>query len=135
MRARQIGEILDLNSPLVAVASSHVNKGGRVQAGRTSRHITRTIVSRDIRKAMRPRFSYRPYVLRGFFSTRLLIAQSERVLDRDYRIYWMGHTGNMSARYSSNKSLLPDDLIEAMRKSYEKCTPYLLGLGTNEEAA
>jgi hypothetical protein len=46
----------------------------------------------------------------------------------------MGHTGNMAARYSSNKAMLPDDLIESMRQAYERCMPILIGGGTDEEA-
>ncbi|MFC1804116.1 hypothetical protein ACFL0D_09175 [Thermoproteota archaeon] len=131
---RAKGEELDLESPLVAVTSSHIAKGQRTRNGRVSRHLVTAIISRDIRKAMRPRFDYRPYVLRSFFSTRLLLAVSEGVLDNNYRIYWMGHTGNMSARYSTNKAMLPDDLIESMRLAYQRATPYLVGGGTDEDA-
>ena len=43
------------------------------------------------------------------------MAVSDGVLDDNYRDYWMSHKGEMSARYSTNKSKLPVDLIEGMR--------------------
>ena len=82
---------------------------------------------------MRPLYDYRPYVLRSYFSTRLLMAVSDGILDNNYRVYWMGHTGQMSARYSSNKAQLPDDLIENMREAYRRSRRYLLGDTVNED--
>ncbi|TFH25497.1 hypothetical protein E4G67_00945 [Candidatus Bathyarchaeota archaeon] len=131
---RAKGEELDSESPLVAVSTSHVTKGQRARNGRTSRHIVTAIVSRDIRNAMRPRYNYRPYVLRSFFQTALVLAESSGEIIKDYRIYWMGHTGDMSARYSTNKAMLPDDLIEDMRRAYERSLPFLVGATLNDEA-
>uniref|UniRef100_A0A6M3M3X6 Putative integrase family protein n=1 Tax=viral metagenome TaxID=1070528 RepID=A0A6M3M3X6_9ZZZZ len=98
-----------------------------------NRHIRETIVSRDIRTAMRPLYDYRPYVLRSYFSTRLLMAVSDGVLDNQFRTFWMGHSGTMAARYSSNKSVLPEDLIENMREAYRRSRRYLLGDTLNED--
>ena len=36
----------------------------------------------------------------------------------------MGHTGDISARYSTNK-VLPKDIIDMMRECYKKCQKYL----------
>jgi len=36
----------------------------------------------------------------------------------------MGHTGDISARYSTNK-VLPPDTVEAMRETYKKCEKYI----------
>jgi len=121
------GEEMDSQSPLVVVSSSQRSKGWRGLQGKNSGHIVSAIVTRDIRSAMRPTYLLRPYVLRSFFSTRLLMAVSDGVVDNNYRNYWMGHKGEMSARYSTNKSQLPDDLIEDMRKAYKRCRRYLLG--------
>jgi len=38
--------------------------------------------------------------------------------------FWMGHTGDTSARYSTNK-ILPEDTINAMRETYLKCEAYI----------
>ena len=128
------GEALTKDSPLIAVSSSHAYKGQRLTRGRTgTRHVVSAIVSRDIRNAMRPTYTQRPYVLRSYFSTRLAQAIADRVLDNSYRTYWMGHKGTMSAHYSTNRALLPDDLIENMRQAYTRCLPYLLGAGADDE--
>jgi hypothetical protein len=42
-----------------------------------------------------------------------------------YRQFFMGHKGDMEARYTTNKGRLPNELIEDMRKSFEKCDDYL----------
>ena len=120
-------EELDSQSPLVVVSSSQRSKGWRGLQGKNSGHIVSAIVTRDIRSAMRPTYPFRPYVLRSFFSTRLLMAVSDGALDNNYRIYWMGHKGEMSARYSTNKSQLPEDMIENMREAYKRSRRYLLG--------
>ncbi len=127
------GEQLTAGSSLVSVSNSNRGKGWRSVRGINSDHIVAAVVGRDIRSAMRPTYDYRPYVLRSFFSTRLLMAVSEGVLSNSYRTYWMGHQGEMSVRYSSNKSQLPGDLIENMRESYKRCLPFLLGTSVNEE--
>lgn len=128
------GEVLTERSPLVSVRPNL--RQGQLGYDRDveSRHIRTITVSRDIRGAMRPTYSYRPYVLRGFFSTRLLMAVSDGLLDNNYRVYWMGHKGSMAARYSSNKAELPDDLIESMRAAYSRSRRFLLGDPVNEES-
>lgn len=133
-KRRAQGEELTGDSPLVAVNQAMRRKGWRGRNGTDSRHIVTTVVSRDIRKAMRPVYSYRPYVLRSYFSTRLLMAVSDKVLDNNYRVYWMGHKGEMAARYSSNKAILPDDLVESMREAYQRSRRYLLGDTLDEES-
>ncbi|MEM3583888.1 MAG: hypothetical protein QW193_01205 [Nitrososphaerales archaeon] len=37
----------------------------------------------------------------------------------------MGHKGDIEARYSTNKGVLPPDMIEDMRKCYKECEPFL----------
>lgn len=133
-RREKGGEELDELSPLVIVSSSQRNKGWRALRGIEGGHITTALISRDIRNAMRPTYNYRPYVLRSYFSTRLLMAVSDGVMDNNYRVYWMGHKGEMAARYSSNKASLPDDLIENMRAAYIRARRYLLGDSLSEES-
>jgi hypothetical protein len=133
-RRGKSGEELNEDSPLVAVSSSQKRKGWRALRNIENGFITRAVISRDIRKAMRPTYSYRPYVLRSYFSTRLLMAVSDGILDNNYRIYWMGHRGKMLARYSSNKAFLPSDMIDNMRKAYERSQRYLLGGILTEES-
>jgi hypothetical protein len=42
-----------------------------------------------------------------------------------YRQFFMGHKGDIEARYTTNKGRLPEDLIEDMRRSFAACEEYL----------
>jgi hypothetical protein len=44
---------------------------------------------------------------------------------RDYRQFWMGHKGDIEARYTTNKHRLPAEVVEDMRASYQRCQEYL----------
>ncbi|MEM2991491.1 MAG: site-specific integrase, partial [Halobacteria archaeon] len=79
-----------------------------------------------IREAIRGAgFSWRPYVLRAYFDTQLMIAESKGLVLRDYRQFWMGHKGDIEARYTTNKCRLPEDVIEDMREAYRRSQEYL----------
>jgi len=110
------GEKLTYDSPLIAL-------GGPVPG--THERPRTQLVTRDIRKAMRKlNFNWRPYVLRSYFSMALDIAENKGIISHNWREYWMGHTGDISARYSTNKKLSPE-MIEEMRETYKKCSAYL----------
>jgi len=68
---------------------------------------------------------WRPYVLRSYFDTQLMLAESKGLVLRDYRQFWMGHTGDIEARYTTNKNRLPEEVIEDMREAYRKAQDYL----------
>jgi hypothetical protein len=86
-----------------------------------------------IRNAIRSAgFSWRPYVLRCYFDTRLLLAESNRSIIRDYRVFWMGHKGDIEQLYTLNKQVLPPDLMENMREGYRKSQPLLETAGLAE---
>ncbi|MDG7044651.1 MAG: site-specific integrase [Nitrososphaerota archaeon] len=70
-------------------------------------------------------FPWRPYVLRSYFDTQLLLAESKGLVARDYRTFWMGHVGDIENRYTTNRARLPDDMIEDMRQSYKRALKYL----------
>lgn len=74
---------------------------------------------------MRPRFSWRPYVLRAFFDTQLLIAESRGKIAHDFRVFFMGHKGSMEAKYTTNKGILPDMLVNEMRDAYGRSEEFL----------
>ncbi len=93
---------------------------------RNKQHITTTNIGDLMRNAIRNAgFTWRPYVLRAYFDSRLLMAQDERLIQRDYRAFFMGHTGDIEHRYTLNKGRLSDDMIESMRSAYEKSSKYL----------
>lgn len=74
---------------------------------------------------MRPRFVWRPYVLRAFFDTQLLIAESKGKIAHDFRVFFMGHKGSMEAKYTTNKSILPKSLLDEMRDAFKKSEEFL----------
>lgn len=79
-----------------------------------------------IRKAIRRAgFSWRPYVLRAYFATQLMLAENEGKVIRDFRQFWMGHKGDIEARYTTNKSTLPESVVEEMRSAYRKSQEHL----------
>ena len=58
--------------------------------------ISTTNIGDTIRHAIRKAgFSWRPYVLRSYFDTQLMLAESKGHLLRDYRTLWMGHKGDI----------------------------------------
>jgi hypothetical protein len=70
-------------------------------------------------------FSWRPYVLRSYFDTQLMLAESKGLVLRDYRQFWMGHKGDIEHRYTLNKRKLPDSVINDMRQAYERSQEFL----------
>jgi site-specific recombinase XerD len=70
-------------------------------------------------------FEWRPYVLRSYFATHLMLAESKGKVIRDYREFWMGHKGDIENRYTTNKQKLPENVIEDMRESYRESQEYL----------
>jgi hypothetical protein len=83
-------------------------------------------VSDYIRKAMRKAgFSWRPYVLRSFFDTQLMLAESKGKILRDYRVFFMGHKGDIEHRYSLNRGKLPQNIVEDLRTAYSRASEFL----------
>jgi hypothetical protein len=88
--------------------------------------VTTINVSDGIRNAIRAAgFRWRPYVLRAYFDTQLLLAESKGKVAHDYRVFWMGHTGSMEARYTTNKGRLPKAMLDDMREAYNRCELFL----------
>jgi integrase len=80
------------------------------------------IIRESFRKAG---FPWRPYVLRSYFDTQLMLAESKGLVLRDYRQFWMGHKGDIENRYTTNKHRLPDSVVEDMRSAYERGQEFL----------
>jgi hypothetical protein len=70
-------------------------------------------------------FSWRPYVLRCYFDSMLLVAESKGLVIRDYRQFWMGHAGDVENRYTTNKHKLPAEMVDDMRNSFERSQEFL----------
>ena len=115
---RRAGEKLTLETDLI-----HPKGSGGFHR---KRFVTTINIGDGIRKAIRGAgFRWRPYVLRAYFDTQLLLAESKGKLARDYRVFWMGHKGSMEARYTTNKGRLPTELLDDMRETYQRCERFL----------
>ena len=108
------GESLDLSSPIITP---------KMKMKPFIRSVNIGDLMRDaIRKAG---FSWRPYVLRCYFDTQLMMAESKGLVLRDYRQFWMGHKGDIENRYTTNKQKLPETVIEDMRSAYARSEEFL----------
>lgn len=109
---RKQEERLQLDSPLFPGMDSEEDK--------TTPFMTTDSITKGIRRVIRKvGFSWRPYVLRSYGDTQLDIAEARGLVSHSWRQFWMGHKGDIEARYSTNKRLAPE-VIEEMRNSYAK---------------
>ena len=113
------GEVLTDASPILTPAKAGIRNDNPF--------VSTTNIGDSIRHTIRNAgFKLRPYVMRKYFDTQLLQAESRvHELRRDYRVFWMGHSGDMEHEYTLNHGILPDSTIEDMRNAYGKCMKFL----------
>ncbi len=110
------GEKLDAETPVI----THVREGSKLAFLRTTK------LSWEVKLAMKEAgFTWRPYVLRSYCGTAFDIAESKGSISHPWRQFFMGHKGDIEARYSTNKGRLPPDMIEEMRAAYKRCESLL----------
>ena len=111
------GEMIAPETPIVA-PSKLALRGSRS-------FITSINIGDIVRKSIRSAgFPQRPYVLRAFFDTQLMIAESKGQIMHDYRVFFMGHTGSIEHVYTMNKQLTSETL-EDMRSAYARSLKFL----------
>src|SRR2546427_668162 len=64
-----------------------------------------------------------PYIWRSYFASRAMLAES-RGFSRDYRLFVMGHKGDIKQVYSLHKKI-PPDAVEAIRRGYRAALGFL----------
>ena len=112
------GEKLSMDSPLITPSKFALRN--------ETSHIRTINIGDIVRQAIRASgFKGRPYVLRSYFDTQLMLAESKGLVLRDYRQFFMGHVGDIEHRYTVNRQRLPEDVIEDMRESYAKASKFL----------
>ena len=116
------GDSLHGNSPVIAPDHRRAHNNAQNTPGV---FLQTRQVSKEIRKVFRPRFSWRPYILRAYFDTQLLIAESKGRIAHDFRVFFMGHKGSMEARYTTNKGLLPEMLTSEMHDAFARSEEFL----------
>ncbi|MDG6966177.1 MAG: site-specific integrase [Nitrososphaerota archaeon] len=110
------GEKLQPDSPLI----SHTRASSRLSFLRTTK------LAWEVKLAIKATgFTWRPYVLRSYCDTAFDIAESKGFISHPWRQFFMGHKGDIEARYSTNKTRLPPDMIEEMRGAYKRCEELL----------
>ncbi len=123
------GDVLKAYSPVIAPDIDHSYGRG---ANTGKKFLPTGQITWSVRKSLRPRFSWRPYVLRAYFDTQLLIAESRGKVAHDFRVFFMGHKGSMEAKYTTNKGILPESLVKEMREAFARCEEFL-DLETRQE--
>jgi len=124
------GEVLTPYTPIVA--PDHRYHYGRL-GNKGKAFLTTKQICRRIREVLRPRFRFRPYVFRAYFDTQLLIAEARGRIAHDFRVFFMGHKGSIEAKYTTNKGVLPEALIDEMRSSFERSEEFLDLEAVNED--
>ena len=119
------GETLKPNSPLVSTGYGYRLKGWGKLDGNTARFLTTAVISKAVRPVIWSVIKVRPYALRAYFDSQLLIAESHGCMTHAYRQFFMGHKGDMEARYTTNKGRLTEQMTEDMRRSYERSQAFL----------
>ena len=124
-RIRELGEKLTPDSPIITSDVFHPGYRGK--------HIRTTNISDLMRKPIRSAgFQWRPMVMRRYFDVRLISAESDHFIQRDWRVWWMGHTGDIEFTYTYAKGL-SDELIEEMREGYRKAADKYLKTTTKKD--
>ena len=115
------GESLASDSPVISVSRGYDQKGNRS----SNPILTTKAITAEIRKAIWSVKKARPYVLRSYFDTQLLLAESHGKIAHAYRQFFMGHKGDMEARYTTNKGRLSDEMIEDMRRAFQQSEQFV----------
>ena len=123
------GEVLTPASPLIAPDATKGAMRPFVTARQVGRLVRRRLEQCGIKA--------RPYDLRTRFDTQLMLAESHGRMLRDYRVFFMGHKGDIEHRYTVNRRNLPYEVLEDMREAFERSQRYLCssnsGSGSGDE--
>ncbi|MCE2506807.1 MAG: site-specific integrase [Nitrosopumilaceae archaeon] len=114
------GEIIKPESPVITF-----QKGYRTKTNGNTCHLRTNTITKEIKSAFGIIIKERPYVLRSYFDTQLLLAESKAKITHAYRQFFMGHKGDIEAKYTTNKHKLADSLIKDMREAYERSQNFL----------
>lgn len=130
---RKAGEKLSGDSPLIAgsgdgalrgAARKHV-RGARFRRGFLATGNVTAELARVLHASAGKGERLRPYSLRGFFSTRLMLAEGAGKITRDLREAFLGHDlKSVSRRYNLGKKW-GDDVLRDARAAYRRAEPFL----------
>ncbi len=134
---RKGGEPLGPESPVVA---SNPTRGIALRSRKEARYsrgfLTTKAVIEEIREALRATVPegvrWRPYVLRAYCSTRLLMAEGAGKITHDLREAILGHDTGVAGRYTVGKRW-GEELLQEARVQFKRAEPYLLTTPRAEE--
>ncbi len=55
----------------------------------------------------------------------MLIAESRGKTAHDFRVFFMGHKGSIEAKYTTNKGVIPESLLNEMQEAFRRCEEFL----------
>ena len=122
------GEKITATTPIIATSKFYDTRGrpGTKPAAERVKFMSSIKLRDAIRVALRELgFKWRPYVLRSYFDTALMLAESKGKVSHAYQAFWMGHKGDIEATYTTKKSRLPDEVLQDMREAYQRCQPFI----------
>ena len=123
------GEKLTAGSPVIAVRATRGVASRRRDDPRFASGfvVTKAVVGEihDALKSSAPEgVRWRPYVLRAYCSSRLLMAEGAGKITRDLREAILGHDLGNSGRYTLGKTW-GEDMLRDARAAYKRAEPYL----------
>jgi len=132
------GEELTLKSPVISVrptrgVASRRRTDPRFKSGFV---VTKAVVGEihDALKSTAPEgVRWRPYVLRAYCSSRLLMAEGAGELTRDLREAMLGHDLGNSGRYTLGKTW-GEDMLRGARAAYKRCESFLSTVPTKSDS-
>ena len=113
------GERLTADSGLVTLTAERLG----LYRERGKQFICTINVADLIRKPMRAAgiLDLSPYAWRAYYSSRAMLCRDLTIEMRDFL---QGHKGGIAQVYSTNREL-PPDIVDAMRRAYERALPHL----------
>jgi len=119
------GERLKPGSPLITTDFEYRLTGWGKLNGNKGRFLVTNVISSAVSPVIKSVLPARPYALRAYFDSQLLIAESHGCMTHAYRQFFMGHKGDMEARYTTNKGRLTEQMTEDMRRAFEQSQSFL----------
>ena len=126
---RNGGEKLGPDSPVVAAQPTRgAARMRQASANFDNGFLSTSVIVREIHQVLTSSLpegvTWRPYVLRSYCSTRLMVAEGAGKMTRDLREAILGHDLGISGRYNLGKPWGIDILKEA-RAQYKRAAPFL----------
>ncbi len=128
-------EQLSAQSPVIRANLLHKERALKsLNRGPCPAFVCAANVEEEIRRGIRRAgYSWRPYILRSYFDTKMLEAEMANEIAHPVVIFFMGHKGDIERTYTLNKGKLPDTLMRQIRIRYSVASTFLTGEAQDRE--